>query len=310
MKKLLIMLLLLSCGISNGQNLVPNGDFEQYLHCPTFASQLNSAKYWFIPTTGTSDYFNQCATVASSVNVPNTGYGFQPAHSGVGYGGGSPWWQGISNYREYLEVELDSALSAGACYQFKMYINSCSTCQYNTFEIGAYFSNAIITGGNATNLLFTPQISNTVNNYPDTLNWTLVTGSFNAVGGERYMIIGNFKNDTNTTTTLVNSAAPLSGTYFFIDDVSLTRCVNVGISEENEITVNIFPNPVTDKLTLQTNNYEPTEIILYDLSLRKLLEKPFTNSVTINTEQLAKGMYLYEVRNKNGNIKSGKIIKE
>ena len=73
---------------------------------------------------------------------------------------------------------------------------------------------------------------------------------------------------------------------------------------------NIFPNPIANKLNVQTNNYEQAEIILYDLSSRKLLQQTFTNTTTINTEQLAKGMYLYEVRNRNGIIKNGKVIIE
>ncbi len=82
----------------------------------------------------------------------------------------------------------------------------------------------------------------------------------------------------------------------------------------NEVDVKentlIYPNPVTDKLNVQVNNNEPTEIILYDLSSRKLLQQIFTNTTTINTEQLAKGMYLYTVRNRNGIIKNGKVIKQ
>jgi hypothetical protein len=45
------------------------------------------------------------------------------------------------------------------------------------------------------------------------------------------------------------------------------------------------------------------------------LEQSFTKSTSINTEQLAKGIYLYEVRNnpdsyRDGVIKKGKVVKE
>ncbi len=99
--------------------------------------------------------------------------------------------------------------------------------------------------------------------------------------------------------------------YEYIDDVSLTACNNAGITNYNtENNIKVFPNPVTDKLNVQANNYEPTEIILYDLSSRKLLQQTFINTTTINTEQLAKGMHLYTVRNRNGIIKNGKVIKQ
>ena len=48
----------------------------------------------------------------------------------------------------------------------------------------------------------------------------------------------------------------------------------------------------------------------HDIASRKLLQQKFTNAVSLNTEQLAKGVYLYEVRNKNGVIKKGKVVKD
>ena len=87
--------------------------------------------------------------------------------------------------------------------------------------------------------------------------------------------------------------------------------VNLGTNDlRNETQIEIFPNPFTEKLTINSNNYEPSEITLYDLSSRKLLQQTFTNTTTINTEQLAKGMYLYTVRNRNGIVKNGKVIKQ
>ena len=99
--------------------------------------------------------------------------------------------------------------------------------------------------------------------------------------------------------------------YEYIDDVSLTACNNAGITNYNtENNIKVFPNPVTDKLNVQANNYEPTEIILYDLSSRRLLAQTFISATTINTEQLATGMYLYTIQNKNGIIKTGKVVKQ
>jgi hypothetical protein len=311
LKKKLTTLLLITYGLCSGQNLVPNGDFEDYWGCPNWPSQIDTVKFWFMPTLGNSDYFNQCASFGTQVSVPNNQPGFQQPHSGVGYVGGSPWWLTLGNNREYIEVELDSVLSSGVCYQFKMYISSGDYCKYTTFEIGAYFSNTIITGiNNATYLPYSPQINNSISNYPDTSNWTLVSGNFNAVGGESYLIIGNFKNDNNTTTTVTNSNATNNGAYFYIDDVSLERCDLTGLSEENEFFVNVFPNPLKDKLTVNINHNEFSEIILYDITSGILVQQTFTNTTTINTEQLAKGIYFYTLRNRNGIIKNGKVIKQ
>ena len=51
------------------------------------------------------------------------------------------------------------------------------------------------------------------------------------------------------------------------------------------------------------------DIILYDIASRKVLQQQFYKSVSLSTEQLAKGIYLYEVRDRNGLYKKGKVVK-
>jgi hypothetical protein len=72
----------------------------------------------------------------------------------------------------------------------------------------------------------------------------------------------------------------------------------------------LYPNPFNDKLNITINNNELSDIILYDITSRNLIQQKFTNSISLNTEQLAKGIYLYEVRNKSGVIKKGKVVKD
>ncbi|HKR04754.1 MAG TPA: T9SS type A sorting domain-containing protein [Bacteroidia bacterium] len=70
------------------------------------------------------------------------------------------------------------------------------------------------------------------------------------------------------------------------------------------------PNPFSDKINITIINNELSEFSLYDIASRKLIQQKFTNSVSINTAQLSKGIYIYEVSNKNGIIKKGKVVKE
>ncbi|HKR07088.1 MAG TPA: T9SS type A sorting domain-containing protein [Bacteroidia bacterium] len=81
------------------------------------------------------------------------------------------------------------------------------------------------------------------------------------------------------------------------------------IYPENHFTT-IYPNPFSDKLNFTVNNKERSEIILYDIASRKLLQQQFINSVSLNTEQLSKGLYLYEVQDRNGLYKKGKVVKD
>ena len=40
------------------------------------------------------------------------------------------------------------------------------------------------------------------------------------------------------------------------------------------------------------------------------MEEKFTGSATLNIENLSKGVYLYEVKDENGVLKRGKVVKE
>jgi len=82
-----------------------------------------------------------------------------------------------------------------------------------------------------------------------------------------------------------------------------------GINYFSEDKSEVFPNPFSNKLNASVRNMQ-SEIILYDIAARKLMQQIFTNSVSLNTEQLARGIYIYEVRDKNGLCKKGKVVKD
>jgi hypothetical protein len=63
-------------------------------------------------------------------------------------------------------------------------------------------------------------------------------------------------------------------------------------------------------MNVKVNDHLQSQIIIYDLLSRKLLMETFTNAITLNTEQLANGIYIYELRNANGRIAEGKIVRQ
>jgi hypothetical protein len=75
-------------------------------------------------------------------------------------------------------------------------------------------------------------------------------------------------------------------------------------------TINIYFSLSGNELRVNLKSNDNSEITLYDIASKKLLQRTFINSVVINTEQLANGLYIYEVRNRNGVIKKGKVVKE
>ncbi len=294
-----------------GQNRIVNGDFETYSSCPTFQDQINLATGWFAPALQSSDYFNQCGSSAAGVNVPNTGLGFQQAHGGVAFSGLFAFIGNTVNYREYISTSFDSALIQNRCYHFEMYISICDDCGYSTDDIGVYFSDTLVLDSISFSspLPFTPQVVNTSGHITHAMDWALVSGDYIAHGGEKYLIIGNF-NDNASTTQVVIGDSNNDYAYFYIDDVSLTRSDCVGLDElNNNIIPQVYPNPFVDNLFISDCGHNETEIIIYNTSMCKIIRQTFVDYAAINTSPFGHGLYFYELRNKNGLIKSGRLIK-
>lgn len=291
---------------------MPNWSFEDTLHCPiTWGQAFDVVKYappWFQTTKGTADYFNQCND--STVSVPSNFFGFQQAKTGVAYMGMMTL---SADYREYISVPLLDTLQSGATYYGSMFISlSCGTtfCGTGVDRIGIYFSNGTpdTTGVYTGVLPFVPQIENPSGNIiTDTTNWVKISGSFIANGGENYITIGNFRDAAHT-----NGIAA----YYFIDDVCVTTdsmsCYSsVGIKEPKQSgDVSLFPNPFSNQLTFSLADNEQITVSLYDFLGQQVLQQTFTNSTTINTAQLADGVYYYELRSNKGTLKTGKLVKQ
>lgn len=264
------------------QNLIPNNGFETYSPCPVAFGQLSRATGWQNPSsTATPDFFHTCATQASNVKPPNTSMGYQYPRIGNGMGGivtldGTfclpccPALSGLpdNNYREYLQIQLSSPLTAGVTYDAGVYIICANKVKYATDRVGMYFSSTppnwnsftVLCASDCINepacyapLPYTPQIENTAGNYiTDTINWTYIGGTFVAAGGEQWLTIGNFRNDASTGYLVVNYPGFVYDiAYYFIDDV----CI-----KDASIGSCITPLPV--QLTSLNAHCEENEIIL------------------------------------------------
>lgn len=315
-KPILYLILLFSYNAGQGQNLVPNPNFELYSICPpTYTKFEGYVLTWTNPSSdpflGSPDYFNTCATPASLVDVPDNGFGYQFPHSGDAYCG-ITLWSSAAVHREYIQVQLTSTLEEKECYQFEMYVNLANEYKYLASNLGVYFTSTPITGvPNALPLPVTPQID--LSGFTtDTLSWTLLSGNYTAQGNENYLIIGNFNDDASTNVSFVNLFGVQNHSYIFVDDVSLTLCGPTSISEKDENALfTIYPNPVMDhqlqiiSAVLHDNGglFE-----MYDVNGRKVysVHLPEWNSSVIDLPEVTQGIYQCVITN--GNNRLIKII--
>jgi hypothetical protein len=248
--------------------------------------------------------------------VPYNLAGYQYAYSGNGYisictYGGNPEFAGhqlasplVINSKYYVTIKVSATLAAGNLLKYV------SNNQGILFTTAPHVANVNpLPVNNFAHLVNTALIS-------DTVNWTTLRWSFIADSSYQYIVLGNFFADSLTNGYLINPLGTAPYAAYYIDDVcvstdSLTCEGMVGIEEQNNVTpISIFPNPFTDKINFTIKRNELSEIIIYDITSRKILNETFTNSISINTETFAKGIYLYEVRSKNGLCKKGKVVKD
>ena len=237
---------------------MPNPSFELNDTCPNNTGQIFHAVPWFSPTQGTPDYLNSCS---SFLGVPENLWGYQNAHSGNAYAGlfasMNDTSMGIYNYREYVEVKLDSALTGGVKYFVSFYLSLSDSMNFATDRIGAYFSNDTVKNDSLYGYMLyqTAQVENPSGSFlTNKFTWTKISGSFIATGGEQFLTIGNFHNDFNTNTTPVGGASPVladwAGGYYYLDDVcvstdSVFAATWTGIFHSNTTNIKIFPNPAS-----------------------------------------------------------------
>ncbi|HKR04949.1 MAG TPA: T9SS type A sorting domain-containing protein [Bacteroidia bacterium] len=309
-KRCWLIILFLGCSICNAQNFVQNPGFEDYTGCPPNSFYFDSIQYWQNPTNGSPDYFKACANL-----VPGNWAAYQYAQSGDAYCGLVIKNSGPTTFewREYIQSPLAAPLVAGTKYILSIYANLANYSQYGSSSIAGLFTTYPYFYNSNLAIPLTPQAINDTSVYiTDTLGWQLIQMPFTADSNYAYVTIGNFSPDALTTYVLVQNNLTNERSYFLLDDISLVIDPNSGVNQTGlpGQFINIFPNPFDDKLNIEGKENGQSEIILYDVLSGKHLQKKFSNAVSLRTEHLAKGIYFYEVRNKNGVLKKGKVVKD
>ncbi|HXB12928.1 MAG TPA: T9SS type A sorting domain-containing protein, partial [Bacteroidia bacterium] len=187
--------------------------------------------------------------------------------------------------------------------------------------IGAYLSDSALVFDTITQSkvkeYLTPQIANNPLSNPltDTLHWIKVTGSYKANGGEQYIVIGNFKNDTVSHIEYLGHKTAIGyGSYYYIDDVFVTTdSLLAGASEvkkKNE-EVKLYPNPNSGLFTVSRENTNvKAEVGIYNMLGEKIYTTELsTENTEIDLNHKAGGLYLYRVVTESGTlISEGKFI--
>jgi hypothetical protein len=208
----LFLVFIVMCTRSVGQqNMVPNGNFEEYITCPSGTSQLNVCTGWKPFTNGSSDYYNTCGT--GNVGVPSNIFGYQQPASGNGYAGGVSAASG-SYYKEYIARSI-IPLTVGQRYVFSISVSLGNGLACGTNDVGVYFFKDAPAFYNINTVPpVTPQIEWPDIVVTDTQNWVRLSKFFVADSAYTNIVIGGFK-DGQTIISVPVSPGVLNGYYYF-----------------------------------------------------------------------------------------------
>ncbi|MES2397854.1 MAG: gliding motility-associated C-terminal domain-containing protein [Bacteroidota bacterium] len=219
-------------------NLVPNFSFEDTITCPSGLNQIYNAIGWSNPSNSinsNSDYFNSCNS--GFLSTPANAFGYQNTKTGNGYAGFYAFNLAFPNAYEYIETMLADTLKKDTVYCVSLYLSLSEISGYCTNNIGIYFSNNLVTTTTEI-ILVTPQLINTIVVLSDKDEWMKVEWQYTALGGEKYITIGNFNSTGTSDTVYVGGSVP-DGSYYYIDDVFVGKC------EDNTTTNITIPNIFT-----------------------------------------------------------------
>ncbi|MFY0644138.1 MAG: gliding motility-associated C-terminal domain-containing protein [Bacteroidia bacterium] len=225
------------------QNLVPNPGFEEYNNIRDNVP-LSSCDYWENLRQdgwgGSPDYFNLIDTVglpapkAFGIRYPNTGKGFAGMFLVQNSG---------TNYREYITVQLIEPLSQGEQYVGSFWYSASNSSdilyQYYCTSLDVHFSDSKLKQdslGQAINIVPSVRINKLLN---DTGDWVQLHFCYEAKGGEKFITIGNFSDDTNVNVQPKDRYTYISHPYIFIDDVKLENASDVIVDLQKDLNLGV-----------------------------------------------------------------------
>jgi hypothetical protein len=316
MKNLFFLSLLLPCWLWS-QNLVPNPSFENNTGCPTTPCQWNLATDWTnisgrigcgTSNSGTPDYFNTCGT--GNLAPPATTYGQLAPRTGNAMMGLSTYRPFSPNFREYLSVQLDSALQPGIPYEVSFaYANGTPAVGASTggigTEIGVNLSNGPLFQQGRTPIIINPTFETNGTVY--SAGWQVISFIYTPPTPVDHITIGNFRNDANTTAVQYVTPTFFTFSYYFFDDIKVERAslleASDVVTEIDEINSDQFFFH-DNSLNIRLTNPEIQHIQLTIMNIQgKVLQertKEVSNNARFDLPELSPGMYIARMQTARG----------
>ncbi|HYW96362.1 MAG TPA: OmpA family protein, partial [Bacteroidales bacterium] len=303
---LIYMLISVPAG-SYSQNLVPNGSFENYVDF----DGKNPSGWHKVQNTDTPDYFN----IGVSRPVNNI-FGEYLGGASAKYGDSFVGFfcyriqpaRRIKDVREYIETPLDRTLEKDSLYRVSVSLVLDAESNVAIKNFGIYFSQSTtIRNWGFKTFRIKPQVEFNGTFLDSMQNWIELHSLYLASGFEKYLVLGNFRNDRATSTEILARKEPgekkekwqlakheLSA-YYYVDNIILEK-----------VTV-LSPKP--DSVVVGTENdesalpyYDVDKIDIDSTIILKNIQFGFNKSDLL-PQSFPEMDKLYKLMNENMNIR-------
>lgn len=225
------------------QNLIPNPSFEDSHCCPSTYSMFYCIQGWAAPTKGTTDYYSSCELkhYTPIVRTPTNFFGHQEPVDGIAYIGLYTYYH--TDYREYALTKLKEPLQVNETYHLNFWISLADTAGTSIRSLGVAFTKTQYQKMQFTNITELPYLEIYLPDssfIKDKKQWFQLNLEYQAIGGEEFLMIGNFKDNASTDTLQLQDDHIASeeqfDSYYYLDDVCLgiirgdgtCSCINNG----------------------------------------------------------------------------------
>lgn len=262
------------------KNLITNPGFESIKGKLKKQKQINIATNWNSPTALGADLFS-AEKQNVPVSAPNNYMGREEPYEGSNYAGIITYSYNNKEPRTYIQTELLGPLKKGIHYCVKFNVSLADKSKYSSNNIGAYITQKQFEVEGKTNIIFEDNkdldkvvLSDKNETYDGRYNWETVCNTFTASGKERFVIIGNFHNTSETAWKKLKrpkgetyQQVPVAYYYidqvevFVLDDPSECECAE---EKESDITRVIYRKQLTTEGTMSTEQKIKYSTVYFD----------------------------------------------
>ncbi len=313
--KYLVYILLFCFSTLKAQNLITNPSFEEIDSCyGNFADigfdvfKWSGCKGWSNPIKSSSDLW--CDEPIIGNFMPPNLIGYQKPRTGKNMASiliePQPL---IHSYREFLQNNLLSSLEADKLYLLTFYYvvasgnisGNCPPNQFGVYGSEIEFKDSVSYFLSNLNPL---GVSEKAKFIDDTLNWSKCEIFFKANGGEKFLVIGNFQDSSNTSYNQPCDSSfwgglNMANEYYYLDDFYLSEYLNYKIP-------NVFtPNGdgVNDFVSFPNFGNSANKIVVVNRWGNLIYESnginPIWDGKDTSGKSCTEGTYFYRINNTN-----------